>query len=105
MVHEAMVLEQSGPNLALMEISHAVKQTLLMALLINLLFPQGMAATFSLPGIALGAISFIIKGSILCAIVAIFESSLAKIRFFRLPSFFMVALFLCFVTVVFELIL
>ncbi|MDD5122884.1 MAG: NADH-quinone oxidoreductase subunit H, partial [Dehalococcoidales bacterium] len=37
MVHEAMIIEQSGPNLALMEISHAVKQTLYMAVLINLL--------------------------------------------------------------------
>jgi len=103
MVHEAMVLEQSGPNLALMEISHGVKQTLLMALLINLLFPLGIAGDFDAAGIALGAISFIIKGSILSVAIAIFESSLAKIRFFRLPSFFMVALFFSFITIVFEL--
>ncbi|MDD2251721.1 MAG: NADH-quinone oxidoreductase subunit H [Dehalococcoidales bacterium] len=105
MVHEAMIIEQSGPNLALMEISHAVKQTLYMAVLINLLFPMGMSDSFTFTGIALGMASFTVKGSILCMIIAIFETSLAKIRFFRLPSFFMVALFLSFVTIVFELIL
>jgi formate hydrogenlyase subunit 4 len=105
MVHEAMILEQSGPNLALMEISHAIKQTLFMALLINLVFPLGMAAYLSLGGVVIAAVSFIVKGTLLCAAVALFESSLAKIRFFRLPGFFMIALFLSFVTIVFELIL
>ncbi len=42
MVHEGMILEQSGPNLALMELSSAVKLTLLMALLINLILPFGL---------------------------------------------------------------
>jgi len=105
MVHETMILEQSGPNLALMEISHAIKQTLFMALLINLVFPLGMAAYFSLGGVVIAAVSFIVKGTLLCAAVALFESNLAKIRFFRLPGFFMIALFLSFVTIVFELIL
>jgi len=42
MIHEAMLLEYSGPDLAMMEMSHAVKQTLLMAVLINVLFPVGI---------------------------------------------------------------
>ena len=45
MIHEAMILETSGPNLALMELSHAIKNTLLMALLINILLPWGLATT------------------------------------------------------------
>ena len=36
-------------------------------------------------------------------VVGVFESFFAKIRFFRLPDFFMVAFFLSFVTIVFEL--
>lgn len=105
MVHEAMILEQSGPNLAMMEISQALKQTLLMAFLINLLFPTGLSSAFSLPGIAIAAISFICKGALLCIVIAVFESSMAKIRFFRLPSFFMIALLFSFVTIIFELVL
>jgi len=41
--------------------------------------------------------------AILAVTVGVFESLLAKIRFFRLPDFFMLALFLSFITIVFEL--
>ena len=42
-------------------------------------------------------------GDYLAVTVGLFESLLAKIRFFRLPDFFMIALFLSFITIVFEL--
>ena len=47
MIHEGMILEQSGRNLALMELSSAIKLTLLMALLINLIARFGLATTLT----------------------------------------------------------
>jgi formate hydrogenlyase subunit 4 len=41
MIHEAMILEYSGPYLALIEWSAAMKQLILMALLVNVFFPFG----------------------------------------------------------------
>ncbi len=103
MVHEAMILEQTGPKLALMELSYGIKQLILMALLINIFFPWGLATEMTLTGILVSIAAFIVKACILAILVGLFESFFAKIRFFRLPDFFMVALFLSFATIVFEL--
>lgn len=102
MVHETMLLEHSGKNLAFMELSHSVKQTLLMALIINIFFSWGLTSTLTTGGIIISALSFLAKGTILAAAVGIFESSLAKMRLFRLPSLFMAAFFLSFLTILIE---
>ena len=93
MIHEGMILEQSGRNLALMELSAAVKMTVLMALLINLIVPFGLMTTLTLAGLLIAIIVFVVKGSILAGIVGLFESSMAKKRFFQLPSLFAMAFF------------
>jgi formate hydrogenlyase subunit 4 len=103
MIHEAMLLEQTGPKLALMELSYGVKQTVLMALSINLIFPWGLAAEAGLSAIIISMLSFAVKALAFAAVIGVFESMMAKIRLFRLPSFFMLALFFAFVTIVFEL--
>ena len=103
MVHEAMILEQSGKNLALMEWSHAVKQTLLMAVLLNVLLPSGLG--FSLFSIPAAALIFLFKGVALSVVVGVFESMMAKYRLFRLPGLFMVALFFSFLTIIVEVFL
>jgi formate hydrogenlyase subunit 4 len=105
MIHEAMILEQSGPKLALMDLSYGIKQTILMALLINIVCPWGLAQGFSMIGILVSAVCFILKASLLAVLTGVFESLLSKIRFFRLPDFFMIAFFLSFVTIVFELLI
>ncbi len=103
MIHEAMVLEYSGSDLALMEISHAIKQTLLMAVLINILVPWGLASSLTLASIGISAVSFLVKAAVLSIVIGIFESSVAKSRFFRLPSMSMLAFFFSFSTILFEL--
>jgi formate hydrogenlyase subunit 4 len=102
MVHEAMVLEQSGKNLALMELSSAMKQLLLMGLLINILFPWGLTTDFSVPAILISVGAFAIKSVVLAVIIGVFESSCAKSRLFRLPGMFALALFLAIVTLIIE---
>src|SRR5436189_5425388 len=54
MIHEAMILEYSGPYLALIEWGASLKQLVLMTLLINSFFPFGLSPAWTLPGVAIG---------------------------------------------------
>ncbi|RJO63176.1 MAG: hydrogenase [Dehalococcoidia bacterium] len=103
MIHEAMILEQSGPKLALSELSSGVRQTVLMALFINVIFPWGLSTGTGIPALLLAGGTMMVKMGILAITVGVFESLLAKIRFFRLPDFVVLGLFLSFITIVFEL--
>ncbi len=94
MIHEAMTLEQSGPNLAMLEISHGVKQTIIMALIINIIFPFGLAISLNPFDLFISFFAFTIKIIVLSILVGIFESSIAKFRLLRLPTLFSIALFL-----------
>ena len=100
MIHEAMLLEQSGKNLAMMELSSAMKQLLLMGLLINILFPWGLTTNFTVPTILISLAAFILKATVLAVIIGLFESSCAKSRLFRLPGLFALALFLSVLTLI-----
>ncbi|MGB7787642.1 respiratory chain complex I subunit 1 family protein [Methanoregula sp.] len=102
MIHEGMILEQSGSNLALMELSAAVKLTLLMALLINLIIPFGLSTTLSAAGLLLALVLFLVKGTVLAGVIGLFESSMAKMRFFRLPSLFAMAFFFSTLIIIIE---
>ena len=98
MVHEAMILEQSGKNLAMLELSSAMKQTLLMGVLINTLIPWGLATDFSAPAILFSLALFLVKAVVLAVAIGLFESACAKYRLFRLPGLFAFALFLSILT-------
>ena len=102
MIHEAMILEQSGKNLAMMELSSAMKQLLLMAVLINILIPWGLTQDFTVPSILISLGAFVLKAIVLAIIIGLFESSCAKSRLFRLPGLFVVALFLSIITLIIE---
>ncbi len=103
MIHEAMLLEFSGRNLALMELSHATKQAILIGFLIGIIAPFGIISEGSTPAIlALGALLFVIKGSFISLIIGVFESCLAKMRFFSIPTFFMLAFFFSALTLIIE---
>ncbi|MBN2734092.1 MAG: NADH-quinone oxidoreductase subunit H [Methanomicrobiaceae archaeon] len=104
MVHEGMILEYSGRNLALMELSHAVKQAVYMGLLIGILVPFGIinAGSLLIPGIIIAAVLFLIKGSVLAVVIGLFESSMSKMRFFSIPTLFMIAFFFSALTIIIE---
>jgi formate hydrogenlyase subunit 4 len=105
MIHEAMILEASGPSLALLELSHAIKNTLLMGLLINVLAPWGLAQTLGPMAIIVALIAFLAKGSVLALGVGFFESIMAKSRLFNIRVFFILAFSLAFLTIAFELLI
>ena len=102
MIHEAMILEQSGKNLAMMELSSAIKQLLLMGLLINILVPWGLTQDFTASSILISLGAFIAKALVLATIIGLFESSCAKSRLFRLPGLFALAFFLSIITLIIE---
>jgi formate hydrogenlyase subunit 4 len=95
MVHEAMVLEYSGRHLALIELSASLKLLLYISLIACLSAPWGIApANASLPALAFGVAAYL--GKLACGgiLLALFETSTAKMRVFRVPEFLGIALML-----------
>jgi formate hydrogenlyase subunit 4 len=92
MIHEAMILEYSGPYLALIEWGASIKQLLLMTLLINIFWPFGMAAGWSsAAGVLAGFGWLALKLVVLGCVIALVETSNAKMRLFRVPELMAVA--------------
>lgn len=102
MIHEAMVLEYAGPDLALVEWASAMRLTVLLGLLANLFAPWGiMAGPPGYPGDAavsmastepayvllpLAVLVIIIKIALIGGVLAAGEVFLAKLRMFRVPE-------------------
>ena len=86
MIHEAMILEYSGRYLALIEWSASVKQLILMALLVNIFFPVGIATQLSAQSIGLSLLWFVAKLLALSGAVVLVETTNAKLRLFRVPD-------------------
>jgi formate hydrogenlyase subunit 4 len=91
MIHEAMILEYSGPYLALIEWSASMKQLVLMTLLVNVFFPYGLSADGSGLSMITGLALFIGKLLLLGVAVSLVESGNAKLRLFRVPELLAVA--------------
>jgi formate hydrogenlyase subunit 4 len=86
MIHEAMILEYSGRYLALMEWGASIKQLVLMALLLNIFFPAGIALDCSASSVAVSLLAFAGKLMLLSAAVVLVETTNAKMRLFRVPD-------------------
>jgi formate hydrogenlyase subunit 4 len=95
MVHEAMVLEYSGRHLAMIEAAAALKLLLYVSLLGCVFVPWGMAASEAgLVAIATGIAAYVLKLAAGGFLLALFETSVAKMRVFRVPEFLGAALML-----------
>ncbi|PKP73016.1 MAG: formate hydrogenlyase [Alphaproteobacteria bacterium HGW-Alphaproteobacteria-6] len=95
MVHEAMVLEYSGRHLAMIELAAALKLLLYVSLIGCVFFPWGIAGSDDgLAGHLLGAALYGAKLVVAGVLLAVFETSIAKMRVFRVPNFVGVALML-----------
>lgn len=91
MIHEAMILEYSGSYLALIEWSAAMKQLVLMTLLVNVFFPFGLSAGWDPASIGLSLALFGGKLLLLATVVVLVETTNAKLRLFRVPELLAVA--------------
>jgi formate hydrogenlyase subunit 4 len=86
MIHEAMILEYSGPYLALIEWAAWIKQLVLMALMINIFWPFGLQPGGSLAGMAASAGYLLVKLTLLGCGIVLVETTNAKLRLFRVPE-------------------
>jgi formate hydrogenlyase subunit 4 len=95
MVHEAMVLEYSGRHLAMIELGSALKLLLYVSLIGCVFIPWGIArAEDSIIDYLLGVVLYLAKLAVGGALLAVFETSIAKMRVFRVPEFLGAALML-----------
>ncbi len=102
MVHEAMVLEYSGRHLALIEWGVALRLLLWLTLICTIFVPFGAGqADGFVPYWATGALAWAGKVVALAVALAVFETSIAKMRVFRVPEFLGIALLLGLLAVIF----
>ena len=102
MVHEAMVLEYSGRDLALIEATAALKLLLWLTLIAAIFCPFGMAAPQAgLLAWPLGLLTWTAKMGAMAAGLACFETGIAKMRVFRVPEFLGAALLMGLLAAVF----
>jgi formate hydrogenlyase subunit 4 len=92
MIHEAMVLEYGGADLAFVEWASAVKELVFMTLLAGLFLPIGIATRLAPQALAISALALLAKVGALALMVVLVESTNAKLRFFRVPELMAVAL-------------
>lgn len=105
MVHEAMILEYSGRNLALVEAAQMLKLLVFVSLISSLFAPWGVATAEDgldflelLGGIAVFALHLLIAA----VLIAVFELMIAKMRVFRVVEFLGAAFILAVLAVVFR---
>lgn len=89
MVHEGMLLEYSGKPLAMLTLGASVKQLLIFSLLANLFFPWGIATGVGFKVLAIATLAYLGKVILIGLIIAIIETSFAKMRLFKVPDLIM----------------
>jgi formate hydrogenlyase subunit 4 len=88
MVHEAMVLEYSGRHLALVEAAAMIKLLLYISLIASIFVPWGMALNdLSIRAVAVGLVTYLGKVTVGAVGLAVFETTIAKMRVFRVAEF------------------
>ena len=92
MIHEAMVLEYAGADLALVEWASALKELLYFTLLADLFAPIGIATSASPAGLLQAVLIWSAKMLVLALAVTLVESTNAKLRLFRVPDLMAVSL-------------
>ena len=100
MVHEAMILEYSGRDLALIELASAVKLLVFTTIFVNLFLAGGLAVSLSV-GAILGALAlYLVKILAIAFIIAIIEVWSAKYRVFRMADVGAISLSSMFVAII-----
>jgi formate hydrogenlyase subunit 4 len=101
MIHEAMILEYSGKQLAIVELGAMVKQLLVFSLIANIFFPWGIASEGAgITALAFALVVYILKIVIIGLSMAVVETSTAKWRLFRLPDLLSISLMFSFLSLV-----
>ncbi|NLB56279.1 MAG: hydrogenase [Lentisphaerae bacterium] len=80
MIHEVMILDHSGPDLAMFTYGAALKLWIFAGLLVNLFLPAINLGKF------VDLLSFIIGVAIIGVLIATVESGMARLRLLKLPQ-------------------
>ena len=95
MVHEAMILDRSGPDLALIETAGALKFGVFASLFVTLFLPFGANLCWCL------AVSvFVLKLVLVSMVVGWIEINTAKLRLFKVPNLLGIAIVFGFLSLV-----
>jgi len=86
MIHEAMILDLSGTDLAFVELASQIKLMVFSTILINLFMPFGLATTLSAITLLKAIGFYIIKLLVILFMISIIETSMSKSRLFRVPE-------------------
>ena len=105
MVHEAMVLEYSGKQLALVEYAAWIRLVLFMTIASSIFIPWGINIgdlTFS--NIFVGLVFWLLKLFCFATVIALIESTIAKLRIFKLPALIAVSFLIVLIGVIYLLV-
>ena len=81
MIHEVMILDHGGPDLALILYGSALRFALFAALLVDLVWPRGALPGFAAAaGLGIGLVA-------VASLVGLVESSMARLRMIRIPQY------------------
>jgi formate hydrogenlyase subunit 4 len=69
-----------------MELASMVKLSLFLAILANVFFPWGIATGAAPFALALGVFALVVKVAAMAAVIAYIESSMSKMRLFKVPN-------------------
>ena len=86
MIYEALILEYSGPDLALVTLGESMRLAIWLGLFVNLVAPVGVATHAGALALVVGVIAVAFKVALVGVVVAVFEVTTAKLRLFRLPE-------------------
>ncbi len=84
MIHEAMILEYSGRDLALIEWASSIKQFLFISILVRVFLPFVVYTEFGVLSIFLSICVFLLLTVLVSLIVGFVEINLAKLRLFKI---------------------
>ncbi|MDO8599200.1 MAG: NADH-quinone oxidoreductase subunit H [bacterium] len=104
MVHEAMVLEYSGPYLALLELAASVKLTVFGLLLTSFIVPTTLFAGGGIGAMLVALMLVPVRIVIIMALLALLESTIPKMRFYRMQEYLSTAFVLALAGLVLTLI-
>lgn len=94
MIHEAMILDVSGRDLAYIELSSYIKLIVCLTIFANVFMPFGIATTVTLAALVKAAVLYVIKIVGILFVIALVETTMAKFRLFRVPE--LIAVSFCF---------
>lgn len=95
MIHEAMILEFGGRHLAMLEWAAQIKLLIYAVFAINIFNPWGIAHNDTVWALLLASVAITGKLMVAGVVLAVAETTMAKMRLFRVPVFLMLALTLC----------